>query len=216
MDRRCRIACTPRQARYAAPAHCTTVTISAGRSARAPAPDATAATCTHRPSSFPATVYRAAVRPSVSARLIVNSTPGPGIAASTAAKAAPAPGRPGTWRGHPVDHDDHQVRCGSPHRRTRRSRGATAPRAWRQRGCWSRFPLVPLPESGSGPGPAAVLAHHGRPCSSGGSGRVPGTAEARAAARVSSGAEMGLMTAMATQQPPKAGSSSPPRPHART
>lgn len=73
---------------YAAPAHFTIVNTSAERSTRVPAPNATAATCTHRPSSFPATVYRAALRPTVSARLMVNSTLGPGIAMSTAARAA--------------------------------------------------------------------------------------------------------------------------------
>jgi len=60
------------------------------RSTRAPAPKATAATCTSKPSSFPATVNIAALRPTVSARLTVNSTLGPGIAMSTAARAANA------------------------------------------------------------------------------------------------------------------------------
>jgi hypothetical protein len=58
------------------------------RSTSAPIPNATAATCTHRPSSFPATVNRADLRPTVSARLTVNSTLGPGRAMRTADRAA--------------------------------------------------------------------------------------------------------------------------------
>ena len=62
----------------------------ADRCTTVPTPNATAATCTHRPSSFPTTVRSAARRPTVSARLMVNSTLGPGIAITTVTTAAKA------------------------------------------------------------------------------------------------------------------------------
>jgi hypothetical protein len=67
-----------------------TVMTCAERCTTAPTPNATATSCTHRPSSFPATVNSAARRPTVSARLMVNSTLGPGIAIRTVITAAKA------------------------------------------------------------------------------------------------------------------------------
>jgi hypothetical protein len=58
--------------------------------ARAPTPNATVATYTHRRSSFPANVNNAGLRPTLSARLTSNSTLGPRIAIRTAARAATA------------------------------------------------------------------------------------------------------------------------------
>src|SRR5215475_1071 len=82
-ERRCRIACTPRKIRYAAPASLSTVNTATDRSTSAPIPNATAITCANAPTALPATVATPAARPSAIARLTTNSTLGPGIAIST-------------------------------------------------------------------------------------------------------------------------------------
>jgi hypothetical protein len=66
----------------------TAVRICADLSTTAPTPNATATSCTHRPSSLPTTLSSAARRPTVSARLMVNSTLGPGTAIRTLTTAA--------------------------------------------------------------------------------------------------------------------------------
>jgi hypothetical protein len=73
----------PRNTRYAAPASRSTLNTASERATIDPTPIATSTSCSAIPLALPATVARAARRPSATPRLIVNRTLGPGIRIST-------------------------------------------------------------------------------------------------------------------------------------
>ena len=80
---RSRMFLTPRKIRYAAPSSFSVVKTASDRATIEPTPIDTSTSCSANPLAFPATVARAARRPSDTPRLTTNSTLGPGIRIST-------------------------------------------------------------------------------------------------------------------------------------
>jgi len=82
---RCRIAWTPRNIRYSAPATFTIVNSTTDRATMPPTPRATRPMTGSSPNALPSTLSNPPMRPRARARPIVNSTLGPGMTISTRA-----------------------------------------------------------------------------------------------------------------------------------